>query len=492
MPEIGDILNGYPVLPPHERKTILLLSDDLRMTSGVGNMSREFVMGTLHYYNWVQIGGAIKHPEHGKAVDMNKDVQERTGIPGADLKIHPTNGYGSQDMVRHIMQAYNPSAIMIYTDPRFWEWLFQMEVEIRTKIPILYYNIWDDLPYPMWNRKYYDSVDALFNISKQTCNIVRQVRSSYEDWQVTYIPHGINEHDYFPLDESYEKHKEYSEFRNNVFGGNEYETVFFYNARNIRRKLTSDIMYAFRAFCDSIPKEEAKKCALLMHTQPRDENGTDLFEIATHLLNGHNVIFSHDRLEREQLNWLYNMSDAGVLISSNEGFGLMGAESLMVGNPIIINVSGGMQDYCGFMKEDGTYLTHEDYTLEWGSNHDGRYKDHGEWAFPVWPTSRSIQGSIPTPYISDDRPDWQDVAIQMKKIWSLDKSERKRIGLLGRQFVMDPNIGMTASEMNRRFMQDIDTALEKFKPSGRMDMYNMTTFENKMPDWNGLTITKEI
>ena len=51
------------------KKKILLLSDDLRMSSGVGTMSKEFVIGTLHHYDWVQLGGAIKHPEEGKVVE---------------------------------------------------------------------------------------------------------------------------------------------------------------------------------------------------------------------------------------------------------------------------------------------------------------------------------------------------------------------------------------------------------------------------------------
>ena len=75
--QVGDIHNGYEVLPKSQRPTILLLSDDLRMTSGVGNMSREFVMGTLHRFNWVQIGGAIKHPDEGQNIDMNSDMKDR-------------------------------------------------------------------------------------------------------------------------------------------------------------------------------------------------------------------------------------------------------------------------------------------------------------------------------------------------------------------------------------------------------------------------------
>ena len=494
MLKIGDIRNGYEVLPANKRKTILLLSDDLRMPSGVGNMSKDFVMGTIHHFNWVQIGGAIHHPDEGKQIDLDQDTSERTGVPGANLKMFPCSGYGSPQLIRQVLNM-NPeiSGILIYTDPRFWEWLFNMEHEIRSHLPIMYYNIWDDLPYPVWNQKYYDSVDALFNISKQTVNIVKNVRSSYEDWQVTYIPHGISEKEYFPIPAEDKKlTDQMSDLRKQIIGNKEKDFIIFYNARNIRRKLPADIVYAFRAFCDSLDPEDAKKCTLLMHCEPADENGTDLPEVVRQLGNDHDVVFSTTKFDREVMNILYNIADVGVLISSNEGFGLSGAENLMVGNPIIINVSGGMQDYCGFKKEDGTYLTEDDYTTEWGSNHDGRYKDHGEWVFPVWPASRSLQGSIPTPYISDDRPDWQDVAIQMKKAWSDRGKKLKARGNAGRDHVLDPKYGFTASEMSKRFTHDILQTLDKFTPIKRMTIINGTEWRRKVIKENGLTMTKEI
>ena len=55
-----------------KKKKILLLSDDMRMHSGIGTMSREFVMGTVHKYDWVQLGAAIKHPDHGKVIDCSE------------------------------------------------------------------------------------------------------------------------------------------------------------------------------------------------------------------------------------------------------------------------------------------------------------------------------------------------------------------------------------------------------------------------------------
>ena len=155
-----------------KKKKILLLSDDLRMSSGVGTMSREIVMGSLDKYDWVQVGGAIQHPDEGKVIDMNQSAREETGIDDASLKIYPVNGYGSPELLRQLLVLEKPDAILHYTDPRFWGWLYNMEHEVRQNIPIYYYNIWDDLPYPRWNEPFYESCDLIMNISKQTHNIV--------------------------------------------------------------------------------------------------------------------------------------------------------------------------------------------------------------------------------------------------------------------------------------------------------------------------------
>jgi hypothetical protein len=40
---------------------------------------------------------------------------------------------------------------------------------------------------------------------------------------------------------------------------------------------------------------------------------------------------------------------------------------------------------------------------EFATNHMGRYKLHGSWVKPVFPSNRSLQGSPATPYIFDDR-----------------------------------------------------------------------------------------
>ena len=168
-----------------KKKKILLMSDDLRMHSGIATQSKEFVMGTLHHYDWAQIRGAVKHQEEGKIVDMSDAVKNQLKIKDAYLKIYPVSGYGHPDLLREILQIEKPDAILHFTDPRFWIWFYEMEHEIRQNIPIFYYNIWDDLPDPWYNRNYYRSSNLLMSISKQTYGLNKRILKEYdyEDWQ---------------------------------------------------------------------------------------------------------------------------------------------------------------------------------------------------------------------------------------------------------------------------------------------------------------------
>ena len=466
------------------KKKILLLSDDLRMSSGVGTMSKEFVLGTLNHYDWVQIGGAITHPENGKRVDMSEAVKQEMGIDG-NLTIYPISGYGSPDLLRQVMDMEKPDAILHYTDPRFWGWLYQMEHEVRQEIPIFYYNIWDDWPAPQYNENFYECSDLIMNISKQTYAIVNEVSKNKprNDWDCTYLPHGVSKK-FYPISKFDDEYKKVEATKNRLTD-EDVEFVLFYNNRNIRRKMTSDVILAYKTFCDKLTPEEAKKVCLLMHTQPVDENGTDLPEVARVVCPDYKVYFSNRKLEPHELNHLFNVADVTINIASNEGFGLGTCESLMAGTPIIVNVTGGLQDQCGFRlkkyNSDKTgftheFLTHKDYTeiqslhdwRKWENNND---LTHGDWVKPVWPRTRALQGSPVTPYIFDDRADWVDVSDRINDWYVMDKKERETCGLKGREFVMTEEIGMSGEQMSKNFIKDMDKAFEMWKPRKRYSIF---------------------
>ena len=453
-----------------KKKKILLLSDDLRMHSGIAVMSHEIIMNSLQHYDWVQIGGAIKHPDQGKIIDLSTVCKNDDKIKADDpyLKIYPVDGYGNPTILREVLELEKPDAILHYTDPRFWIWLYNMEDELRKKYPLFFYTIWDDLPYPMYNQNYYYSCDLLMTISKQSYNIVRNVAPELEDWQVTYVPHGTNKKKFFPVSPV---NSELAQFKAK-FGLDKYKYKVLYLNRNIRRKQPGDVALAFKCFVDRLPEEEKNDAVLVWHTAPVDENGTDLPRLCEDLIPDCNVVFTYPinngPFDDKQLNFIYNAVDVFVNIASNEGFGLGSLQALAVGKPIVLNVTGGLQDQCGFML-DGTYLNEEDYRTihslhnrrDWMNNPDLTW---GSWAFPVWPANRSLQGSPPTPYIFDDRAQYEEVSDQLMEVYKLTEEEREQISKDALEFISSEEIGMTAQHMAGRFIKDMDNAFDNWKP----------------------------
>jgi glycosyltransferase involved in cell wall biosynthesis len=451
------------------KKKILLLSDDLRMTSGISTMSKEIVVGTIHKYDWVQLGASIKHPELGKIIDINDDIRKRTGVEDASLKIYPNNGYGDIQTLRKLLDIEKPDAILHFTDPHYWQWLYDNEHEIRQRVPLLYYHIWDDLPDPKYNRNVYESCDWLGCISKQTYGIVHRVgkmndKVTYkplEDWQIKYVPHGINPDVFKPLDEVSD------EIKNLVYNGKEYDFILFYNNRNIRRKQPSDVIYSYKLFCDKLTKEQASRCLLLMHTAAVDENGTDLPAVIDALCLDYEVRFTGVKLEQDKLNEIYNLVDCTINIANNEGFGLTTAESLMSGTPILANVTGGLQDQMGFDFTEDDYITI-------GSLHHKEKSRHlvqeGEWVVPIWPSAINVQGSVPTPYIFDDRVNDDEVANGIATLYAWGKEIRKRNGLKGREFAIK---NLSSKIMCDKMIEGIDETIKNWKPRKRFDLYNI-------------------
>ena len=328
-----------------KKPKILLLSDDLRLHSGIATQSKEIVLSTVHKYDWVQLGAALKHPESGKQLILDDDVRKTTGIKDASVKIYCNTGYGNPDILRELINIEKPDAILHFTDPRFWRWLYEMENEIRQICPIMYYNIWDSLPDPLWNAPFYASCDLLLGISKQTYGINKRTLEktglSKEDWSHKYIPHGVSPL-FKPLSDMDPKLLDFKQ----QFKLEQYDFVVGWNNRNIRRKVPGDVVEAFSRFAEKNPD---KKMMLLLHTQQVDDNGTDLTEVIKHCGKYGHYKFTklptvQDAWPTDVLNLYYNACDVVLNVASNEGFGLGSCEALRAGTPIIVNVTGGLQD----------------------------------------------------------------------------------------------------------------------------------------------------
>jgi len=306
-----------------EKKKIFTLADHPLTPSGVGTQSKYVIEALLKTgrYKFICFGGAIKHPEYKPM---------KTEEWGDDWIIYPVDGYGNQDMVRSIIRAERPDMLWFMTDPRFWPWLWAIDNEIRTHMPMVYYHVWDNKPYPYFNKPYYDSNDHIATISKVTDDIVKTVAP---DVPSTYLPHAVDGRLFFKIPKpEITKHREES-------GLPKDKVIFFWNNRNARRKQSGTLIFWFKEFLDKVGHDKAM---LIMHTEPNDPNGQDLNAIIKNLeLAEGQVMISTQKVPPQNLNVIYNMVDCTINISDAEGFGLATLESLSTETPIVVNMTGG-------------------------------------------------------------------------------------------------------------------------------------------------------
>ena len=118
---------------------VLVLSDHPMSPSGVGTQTRYVIEALVRTgkFSVIALGGAVKHHNYEPV---------RTEEFGDDLVIYPVDGYGTQDIVRSLIQGEKPDIMWIMTDPRFWGWLWEIENEVRAFMPIVYYHVCDNYP----------------------------------------------------------------------------------------------------------------------------------------------------------------------------------------------------------------------------------------------------------------------------------------------------------------------------------------------------------
>ena len=264
---------------------------------------------------------------------------------------------------------------------------------------MVYYHVWDNYPYPNYNKIWYDSCDHVACISKVTHDIVKTVAPNTN---CSYLPHAVDSESYRPFkEEEISKLREQSNIDDNKF-------IVFWNNRNARRKQSGSLVYWFAKFLDKVGKDKAR---LIMHTDPGDPNGPNLVAQINNLglLNGE-IQFSKQKVEASHLAAMYNMADVTVNISDAEGFGLATLESLSCGTPIIVNMTGGLQE---------------------------QVTDGESWfGVGIEPISKAVIGSQDIPYIYEDRINEDDFVEALEKLYNMSRKERQEMGNEGRDHVI--------------------------------------------------------
>lgn len=294
---------------------------------------------------------------------------------------------------------------------------------------------------------------------------------------IHYVPHGINPETYKPLTKKDDVYKEVYE---RVYGKSKYEFVVGFISRNMWRKNPTNLILGFRAFCDSLPKEKSKKCALVLKTEPIAEHGTDLIAIQRTFTPDYNVIINNDNWNFQQMNALYNTFDVYVNCSSNEGFGLGVAEAMMAGVPICATVTGGLQDQMGFVDNKGKPM---EFSRDFASNFNMKYTKHGNWVYPMIPQSRNVNGSPMTPYVMEEFVDFSVIRDAIKYWYDMDSAKRKECGMEGRKWAMTDG-GINSDNMCKEFIKAMDFAIENFIPKKKFAMFEYNDYYDitKMPN----------
>jgi len=106
---------------------------------------------------------------------------------------------------------------------------------------------------------------------------------------------------------------------------------------------------------------------------------------------------------------MYNAADFTINISDAEGFGLATLESLTCGTPIIVNMTGGLQEQ----------VTDGKNWFGWG----------------IQPTSKSVIGSLQVPYIYEDRISQADFESCLTKALNITPKAYKKMSIQGRDHV---------------------------------------------------------
>jgi len=402
-----------------EKKKILVISDHPLAPSGVGTQTKYVIESLIltGKYQFVCLGGAVKHQNYEPQVIQDPRWGDK------DWVVYPVDGYGTAELIRRILVEQKPDMLWFMTDPRFYQWLWQIENEIRANVPMVYYHVWDNYPLPKFNAKWYNSTDVIASISKVTHDIVNNVAPDVENH---YIPHAVNNEIFRILDEEV-----VNQFIQDNFSEHNGRFVCFWNNRNARRKQSGTLLCWFNEWAEKVGPENV---CLIMHTDPKDPNGQDLEEIIREFgMDDGRVVISRNKMPPEGLSLMYNMADCTINISDAEGFGLATLESLSCGTPIIVNMTGGLQE---------------------------QVTDGEEWfGIGIEPISKAIIGSQQVPYIYEDRISKQDFHEALDRMYGLTDEGRRELGLKGRGHI-EKNYNFEL--FKQRWIDLIDSVVENY------------------------------
>lgn len=406
------------------KKKILMISDHQLGVSGVGSQSQWLVRSLIETgkYSFKCLGAAIKHNTY------------EVMAPHEDFVVKPIDGFGNPDMIRNLLVTERPDAMLIFNDPRFFIYLWEMVDEIRQVCPIAYWHLWDELPAPAYNRPYYDSTDLINCINYPTYEFLKEwYPERVAKGEINYIPHAVPPQVYHRLPDA-----QRLQIRKKLYGARAGNLLGLYVSRNARRKRTADVIASWAQFIGELEQKHGHRNAtLVLHCDPYDIEGTNLFAIVDLYGLRDNVIFSNNMIEFGDMNGLYNSVDFIVNMSYNEGFGLPILEGQQCGVPAIVTRTGG--------------LPRQVENWETGEQH----------GIVVEPILRTLVGQQMTPYIYEAYSSIEDYSKGYMRFYEMGPEGREELGQKAMKYV-EENYSMT--QMSADWDRTLSKLIQEWRP----------------------------
>jgi glycosyltransferase involved in cell wall biosynthesis len=408
-------------IKPQKKRKILFISDHPLAPSGVGVQARMLINGLLATgrYSFLCLGGAMKHGDY------------RTIVVNEDFIVKPVDNFGTRELVQQILVQESIDAILLFTDPRQFVWLWEFADEVQQVCPITYWHVWDNDPYPAFNRPWYESTDLINCLSWKTFEMVHP----HFPEKTYYVPHTWPKEVFFPIP---------PENRNQLLVQNfgerwDWFKVLWVN-RNATRKMPGDLLDSWQRFLAQLEEKHGHRQALLiMHTDPGDGEGPNLPAMTELLGITPNVMYSTDKYDFDRMNILHNFADAYVNVSKNEGFGLGVLSSMQCGIPAIALKTGGETRKI----------------VDW--------RDGTEHGVALEPSKRSLVGSQLVPYIYEDFFAQEELAEAFMTIYEMTPEERTSLSQKCKDYV---DFEFAYPNMIESWDRTLTACIDSFKEKG--------------------------
>ena len=280
-----------------------------------------------------------------------------------------------------------------------------MEDEIHQQCPIAWWHVWDNKPVPQFNKTLYEATDVI------NCHsyLTYEMCSTLFPEKTNFVPHALPDEIFHPRSAA-----EKRDMKLQLIGPGraDHFTALWIN-RNARRKRPGDLLEGWAKFMVMLKeKYDRQDASLLLHTDPTDMEGPNLFGMTDYLEIRDSVIFSTERVGFEHMNAMHNIADCCINVSYAEGFGLSTLESMQTGTPIIALKTGGL-------------------TRQVVDHRDG-----SENGVALDVELQSLVGSQTVPYIYEDYCSSDTIAAAFMKLYELGPEEREKLGKKARDYVL--------------------------------------------------------